>query len=501
MFDLQNLQLPELTDIQRERKRRRLVGSFTEYVREAWDHSDPAPLLWGKHVEAICDHLQAVSEGKIRRLLINIPPGHAKSMLVSVLWPTWNWARNPAWQVLSASYALNLAERDATKARRLIEGEWFKGLFAQSWGMAKDQNQKLYYENTAKGFRVCLSVGGPGTGYRGDCQIVDDPLNAKDATSKIERENAVRWFTETMSSRLNNQEIGTKVVIMQRLHDDDLTGYLLKASKGEWQHLCLPSEFEPARKYHTVCGTDWRKVEGEVLFPQLYPKKILEEIKRPGIGMGSIAFAGQHQQRPMPATGGIIQAAWLQRRWVRAGEKAPENIITKVLPERFDEIAMFTDAAFKDTETSDRVAIGVWGRRGPDLFLLDMRWGHMDFTATLQAITDLRSKWVKRGCRAIKIEDKANGTAIISVLKKTFPGIIPLEPEGGKEARVIASTPTMESGNLWLPFDHPQIGDAVDECLSFPRAKHDDFPDMMAYAINDMAVNSDLAYFNRMSGD
>lgn len=500
--------------LQRAWVKRECVRDFKVFVRHAWGVIDPDPLVWGPHIEHICNHLQAVTEGKIRRLIINIPPGHAKSMLVSVLWPVWVWIRNPAWRALTASYGMELAIRDATKSRALIESEWYVDHFARDWkvdsdksndafywAMEKDQNAKSFYQNSKKGFRLCLSVGGKGTGFRGDCQIIDDPLNAADAMSKIERLKAIRWLTETMSSRLNNQKTDPKVIIMQRLHEEDPTGFLLANARNDWEFLCLPSEFDPSRRYKTSIGTDWRTEEGEPLFPEKYPKEILAEIKRPGTGMGSMAYAGQHQQRPAPAEGGMIKREWFSRRWVRRGPEqqnalAMPGVELLALPPKFDELSIFVDAAFKKLEDNDRVAIGVVGRKGPDKFLVDLKWDRMGFVETVQAITDLLEKWdYIQHVNAVCIEDKANGSAVIEVLKARISRIIPIEPDGGKEARVSSVTGELEARNFILPANAPWVSDAIEEAVAFPKAAHDDFIDMVAYALLRMGVKSGRARF------
>lgn len=477
--------------------------SFKWFVRLAWDKIDPSPLVWNWHVEAICDHLQAVTEGQIRRLIINIPPGHAKSMLVSVLWPAWVWAKKPQWRALFASYELGLVTRDAVKCRDLMRSEWYERWFrgtnspfecCPSWSFADDQDQKTYFSNTAGGFRVALSVGGKGTGYRGDALIIDDPMKADDAHSKLARETVIRWKTETMSSRFNDPKKASEVLIMQRLHEDDLSGYLLK--QGGWQHLRLPSEFErhQGSKTYTIKNkkfwSDPRFREGELLFPQKFPREVLDELKS-GRGMGSYAYAGQHQQRPVPAEGGLIKRAWFNRRWVLPGEALPDGVEARHVPTNFDNYTCWVDAAFKKTSDSDRVAIGVFGSKGADQYLLELVWAQMGFVDTVKALLDVRARWPKMS--GIYIEDKANGSAIIDTLKGKLPGIIPINPDGGKEARVASASPFIEAGNLWLPYSAPWVEDFITEACAFPKAPHDDAIDMTAYALLALCGRSSLS--------
>jgi predicted phage terminase large subunit-like protein len=344
-------------------------------------------------------------------------------------------------------------------------------------------------------------VGGKGTGYRGDCLIIDDPLKAEDAYSEIKRAEAIRWKNETMSSRFNDMETAQEVVIMQRLHADDLTGSLQRAgaigsAPGMWRHLCLPTEFEPARKSVTytesgeVFWEDWRKQEGELLFPQKFNAQVVESIKGP-TGMGKFAFAGQHQQRPTPAEGGMIQRKWLTYRYLRKGESPITGLTCEALPAKMDSYVMAADCTFKKTEDSDLVAIGVWGRRGANAYLLDIRWSRMGFVDTISAINDLRNKWPQ--IRQILIEDKANGSAVIEVLRQRVPGIIAVEPEGGKESRVAAISHYFEAGNVWLPLNDTWVSDYIEECAAFPRGTHDDALDMSAYALMRLLSSNNLA--------
>lgn len=516
----------ELARVEAELCRR----SFARFVRRGWNECDPSDLVWGWHLDALCDHLQAVTEGRIDRLLINIPPGHAKSMIVSVLWPAWVWLRDPSWQVMTGSYESTLAMRDAVKTRELIESPWYQQTrahlvaqgSAEAWDLSGEQNVKSFYKNTALGFRLALSVGGKATGWRGDALVIDDPLNAADAHSKLKRDEVIRWKTETMSSRFNDLATAQEVVIMQRLHEDDLSGYLLKA--GGWQHLCLPSEFEPKRRSVTHARPkgaarteppvefwrDPRKRAGDLLFPAKFPREVLAQAKT-AQGMGVNAYAGQHQQTPVPSAGGMLQRAWFGSRWHRPGVSAPvtpEPIPGHVRREydprhaRPMQRLLVTDAAFKKTSDSDRVAIGVFDLALPDLLLVDFVWDRLTFTETLREIERLRTTWSVPGGATVgrvAIEDKANGPALIEVLKQKVPGVVAIEPIGSKEARVAAAAVFIQSGNLWIPEAHPKTDDAVAEAAGFPLASNDDWIDMVSHAILiTLGASAGLAHLERL---
>jgi len=505
----------------REIRAEKLKRSFSAFVREAWPHADPAPLVWGWHLDALCSCLQAVTEGRLRELLINIPPGHAKSMIVSVLWPAWVWARRPEWSSIFASYEQGLVLRDAVKARTLIESPWYVAHFRSDrtgrllWGFHKDQNIKRFYKNTRGGMRQATSVG-TGTGYRADALVVDDPLSVDQAYSDVEREGANRWFFETMSSRFNDQNSRVRVVIMQRVHEADLSGEILK--RGGFQHLRLPSEFDPKRAAvvraldGSIIFADPRKESGELLFPAKFDVATIAAAKK---DLGPYGYAAQHDQDPAPLAGGALKGEWFSRRWLLPKETirlgvdptCRVELAGKPIPVPFDRIVIVTDAAFKGTQDSDRVAIGVFGQKGPDLFLIDLIWDQLSFTETLDAIRSLIKRWPKY--REIAIEDKANGSAIIDTLTQEFPAVVPVEPEGGKEARILAMVPRLAAGNVWLPHSpnftpSPKgnvalIENLIAEAKAFPKGRNDDGIDMLSYAVNRYLTNSEVAWLDRLA--
>lgn len=281
--------------------------SLREFLWYAWHVVEPGtPLLWNWHIDAICEHLEAVTAGQIQNLLINIPPGHMKSLIVSVFWPAWEWLENPGIRSLFSSYAMPLALRDSVRCRDLVTSDWYQERFNPAWRVRSDQSSKTLFENDRTGWRYSLSVGGSGTGFRGNKVIADDPLNAKETYSKVARDECIFWWDKVMSSRLNDMRTGAKVIIMQRLHEEDLSGHVLNL--GGYDHLCLPSEFDPQRRIHTSIGwTDPRTQPGELLFPELFPPAVLVEAKK---NLGVIDYAGQHQQLPAPMEGAMLQAHW-----------------------------------------------------------------------------------------------------------------------------------------------------------------------------------------------
>jgi predicted phage terminase large subunit-like protein len=278
-------------------------------IRRAWHVVQPGTKFTdGPHIDALCEHLTAVTRGQIRNLLINVPPRHMKSLAVGVFWPAWEWISAPQRRWLFASYASTLSERDSNHCRRLIQSQWYQSRWGSRFRLCDDQNAKHRFENDKSGSRIATSVGGWATGEGGDRVVVDDPHNVVDRESEAARLEALRWWDESMSTRLNDPKTGAKVIVMQRIHEKDLSGHVLE--QGGYVHLCLPAEFETSRRCVTVIGwRDWRKAEGELLWPDRVGPKEIAEFRRT---LGSSAYAGQFQQRPSPAGGARFRAEWFR---------------------------------------------------------------------------------------------------------------------------------------------------------------------------------------------
>ena len=391
------------------------------------------------------------------------------------------------------SYADTLALRDSLKCRRIIQSEWYQANWGDTYQLTSDQNVKSRFENNKAGFRLAAGVGGGATGQHGNI-IVDDPIKAEDAHSATVRDTINRWWDETMSTRGSTTK-RSRVIIMQRLHEDDLTGHILAKMKSDaeanqYEHLCLPAEYVPTHRVTSIGWKDPRVEPGELLWPEMVDFSSLKILKK---DLGSYGTAGQLQQDPAPAEGGILKRHWW-RFWVPKGMKLP-TVVTKLvdntlfehvqieLPDQFDEQLQSWDMTFKDTKKSDFVAGQVWAKVGANRFLLDQVLERMDFVKTIEAVKAMTAKWPQ--AHAKLVEDKANGPAVISELQSKISGLIAIEPEGSKEARVYAVSPTIESKNVYLP--HPLIAPWVNELINraaaFPNAAHDDDIDAMTQAL------------------
>ena len=276
------------------------------FIKEAWPAIEPATrYIPGRHADVIAEHLTAVFNGQIRRIVINIPPGFSKSTLVSVLFPMWVWGPmgRPGHKFVGLAHERSLGIRDNMKCRRLVASDWYQTLWGDSVKLTADQNEKLNFENTGGGFRQVATIENI-TGRRGDTLLLDDLISVENANSEVERKKVALWMQESMPTRMNDPELSSIILIMQRIHEDDPTGIVLAKNWG-WDHLMLPMRFEESRRCVTSLGiADWRTYEGELLFPERFPEKVVSELEDV---LGEYAAAGQLQQRPAPREGGMFK--------------------------------------------------------------------------------------------------------------------------------------------------------------------------------------------------
>ena len=471
-----------------------------DFVRIAWPIVEPAtPFVPGWHIDAIVEHLEAVTLGEIRNLIINVPPRHMKSLLVSVFWPAWEWIRFPHRRWLYSSYAASLSIRDSVKCRRLIESSWYQRMWGDRFALTSDQNTKGRFDNNRSGYRIATSVDGFATGEGGDRIVCDDPHNVQDVESDAVRKATVDWWDVVMSTRVNDPRTASKVVVMQRCHQRDLSGHLL--AQGGWEHLRLPAEFEEPRCVTSIGWSDPRERVGELLWAERFGPEEIASAKR---SLGSYAAAGQLQQRPSPAGGGIFKRHWF-RYFQPRGMNLPPVILqlpdgsTKTIaaieaPTTVDEQIQSWDCSFKDLDTSDYVVGQAWARLGSVYLLGHQIRGQMDLPATMKAVRELTAGFPKTYAKLI--EDKANGSAVIQMLSQEIPGILPVNPSGGKIARAQAVSPLVEAGNVYLPHPEyaPWVNDFIEECVQFPNGAYDDQVDAMTQALLRWNESQEVTY-------
>ncbi len=477
------LQNPDfLSTLQKEAKRRACEKSLAEFARQAWHVLEPTTSLkWGWALDAICQHLEAVTKGDIKRLLMNVPPGSMKSLLTGVIWPAWEWGPQgiPSLRYLSTAHKQDLAVRDNLKCRRLIQSEWYQSMWPIE--LTGDQNAKTKFENDKTGFREAMSFTSM-TGSRGDRVILDDPLSVDDAYSDAALESAERTFKEALPTRVNSEESAI-VVIMQRLHERDTSGIILSMDLG-YEHLCLPMRFEETRRCKTKIGfVDPRSKEGELFFPERFSESTVSELET---SLGEYGASGQLQQRPSPAEGGLIKRSWF--RILPADEPLPRLVF----------VLQSYDTAFTEKTTGDPTAHTCWGlfnhKQGKKVVLLDAWSEHLGYPDLRKRIAeDYRAVYGEKDKKvdAVLIEEKGSGISLVQDLRRANIPIRTYNPgRADKVARLHAVAPLLEGGLVYLPESKKRAGgfptwtdQFVAQLLSFPNGEHDDYVDTMTQAL------------------
>jgi predicted phage terminase large subunit-like protein len=453
--------------------------SLANFVRDAWHVVEPIePYVHGWHIDAMCEHLQAVTDKKILRLLINVPPGMLKSLLVGVFWPCWEWGvrKLTHHRYLCAAHAQSLSIRDNIRARRLILSDWYQMRFSHV-KLTTDQNAKIKFENTQTGFREAVAAGSI-TGSRGDRVLIDDPLSVDDANSEKTLESVKMWFLEAVPTRINNQDTSAIVVIMQRLHDEDISGIIVNKKLG-YEHLMLPMEFEKDRCAQTSLGfKDPRINDGDLLFPERFNREKVDELKRI---LGEYGTASQLQQSPVPRGGGIIKSQWIQ--------------YVDELPQEFTYILLSYDTAFKDGDTNAFTVGTAWGVLNGNIFLIDLVRKRMQMPELLKNIRDFVAKHNPHG---VLIEDKASGQSAIQVLKREIGYKLKAIPaDRDKVTRAHAVTHLFEYGKIFF-YRNAAESEFVKELTHFPYSSFSDAVDSttMALAYIDKIKESNAEVYN-----
>ena len=449
--------------IQKEKAER----SLSEFIRQAWPIIEPGTkYIESWHIDLISEYLQAVQDGEIKRLIINEPPRHMKSIHVTVCFPVHTWISQPEKRFIKVSYSDMLSRQHNILSRDIIQSPWFQGNWGDRFRIKDDVNRQNEFRNNYNGMMYSTSTGGSLTGTGGDIIILDDPQNPQMANSEAEREQTIAFFKNTLQSRLNDPKTGVFIIVMQRLHEQDLTGHILAEGLG-YEHLCLPAEAPQRTVVHfPKSGKEIIREEGDILNAERFSKADLDSIKR---AMGSLSYAGQYEQRPAPADGNIFKREWLSNMFRRSA--APNMTM----------LIQSWDQPFTKSEGSAKCAGFVLGRSGSDIYIMDLVNDKMEFTESVAAMRTMTAKWPK--ARAKVVENKANGPAIVSLLKKEIPGLVEFNPRGSKEERAISVTPYFEAGNIHLPADAEWTQDLVNDLLIFPKGVYKDTVDALVQGI------------------
>ena len=465
--------------------------TLKEFVHEFWDVLEPGtPMAWGWALDAMCLHLEAAAHRQIKRLIINVPPGTMKSSLTNVFFPAWVWAEiNPSERFLAVAFTESLALRDSMAMRRLILSPEYVVRYGERVQLTRDNNAKGEYDTNARGRRAVRPITAA-TGVRANILLIDDPNNAAEVHSPAHRRSINNAYDNSLSRRGADPKKYVQICIMQRLHQDDLTGHL--ETKGGWEVLRLPEKYEPEHHTKTSIWEDPRTERGQLLFPEFRDEA---DYAQAAIDLGSFGVAGQLQQRPVPTGGGIVKRWWWRYHApaMLLGSLPPVAVLMPdgttleihavATPAKFERKITSWDMSFKGHKDSDYVVGQAHGSIGADTYLLDQTRGQWDFVRTK---AEVRRFAAKHGdIREHIVEDKANGTAIISELHSEISGLIGWEPEGSKESRVHAESPAIEAGNVYLP--HPALApwvstDFLPEWELFPNGVNDDQIDPLTQA-------------------
>lgn len=485
-------------------------GGLLSFVRYFWHVLEPGtPFVDGWALEALCEHLEAVTFGDITKFLGNVCPGFMKSLLTDVFWPAWEWGPMdmPHIRYVAFSYSSSLTERDNLKFRDLLISQDYKTMYPH---VQLRQEGARKVSNTSHGWKLASSVGGVGTGERGDRIILDDPHNVKESESETVRNETIRWFRESMSSRLNNMETGAKVVIMQRVNEEDVSGTIIR-DLGDYCHLMIPMEYtwdadDDGNPYTTQIGWSdprWRETpeecEGELAWPERFPETIIPSMKAE---IGKYGWASQYQQIPAPRGGGIFQLDWWQpaEPFMANGKYPPLAYVVASL-----------DGAFTEDEENDPSALTVWGIFTNDIgynrAIIIAAWrkwlpfsgpkievlpGEHESKYILRTQKDWGLvEWVAYTCNRYKadkllIENKASGKSAAQALRNSHGragwSIELVEPKGDKVARAMGVVASWSQGMIYAP-DRDWSEMVKDEMAIFPKHKYDDLTDSATQAI------------------
>lgn len=412
------------------------------------------------HIRAIAFRLEECLHGRCKRLIVTLPPRNLKSTCVSVAFPAWVLGHEPARRILCVSYSDDLALQHSRDCRTVMESRWYRRLFpATRSNPRKNTERELVTQD--QGFRLAVSVGGSLTGRGGNLIIIDDPLKAQDATSSAERGRVNAWYDGTLYTRLDDKAEDTIVLVMHRLHADDLVGHVLE--KEDWAILDLPAIATEGEEVEIGAGEHHRRRPQEVLHPARENRETLERIRRT---VGSACFEAQYQQCPVPPQGNLIRREWFQR------YRQPPA------PGAFRQIVQSWDPSVKAGLANDYSVCTTWGLKGGDYYLLHVYRERLEFPTLLRTVSRQAQEF---SARVVLIEDAGTGAALIQTLRQEGRlKVIPVRPKLDKETRVSQCSATIEAGRVYLPEEAPWLAAFERELLAFPNGRHDDQVDSLS---------------------
>src|SRR5579872_574223 len=439
---------------------------FYTFLHRGFRELNPQVQFLGNwHIELMANELERCRRGETKRLIVNVPPRSLKSHCATVTFPAFILGHNPNAQIICASYGQDLANKHAADCRTLMASAWYEGLFPARLSSHRQALQE--FTTTQNGFRLATSVGGVLTGRGADVIIIDDPLKPDEALSETQRKAVNEWFDHTLYSRLNDKRTGCIIIIMQRLHEDDLVGHVLE--QEEWRLLRLPAIAERDETHQVKRPLDIKAIQrrvGEALHPAREPLHVLENLRRT---LGEYNFAGQYQQTPAPMGGGLVKANWFKT--------------YNTLPSQFELLFQSWDTANKSTELSDFSVCTTWGMKDQKLFLIDVFRERLEYPSLKRAVHNQASSFKPKN---ILIEDKASGTQLIQELQQEgIHQVTRYDPKGlDKIMRLHSVTSTIENGFMYLPEKAEWLANYIHELTTFPNGKYDDQADSTSQALD-----------------
>ena len=438
---------------------------LSAFAQRCFRELSPAqPYLHNWHLDAITHHLEEVAAGRTKRLIITLPPRSLKSVLASVAFPAWLLGHDPHRRIICATYGRTLATDHANHFRRVAKSAWYRSLFPMTRLDPRKETEEEV-RTTLGGYRLTATVGGALTGRGGSIVIIDDAMKAADAQSESARHNVNSWFDETLLSRLDDKRNDAIVIVMQRLHVDDLVGHVLLS--GDWTRLDLPAIADDAASIAIGGGRYYHRRAGELLHPEREPQSVLDELRA---NMGSAAFSAHYQQQPVPPGGNMVKWAWFGQ-WTELPQRKSYS----------SKIVQSWDTASKGTQLAD-FSVGITARVERDaLFILDVVRERLDYPALKKRIVREKERW---NADIVLIEDKGSGQSLIQDLRADHIYAKPIQPEGDKVVRMSACTARIETGAVLLPQTAPWLDAFRAELMAFPHGKHDDQADALSQLIN-----------------
>ncbi len=442
-----------------------LRHDFMSFTQKVFQTLTPGQrFVPGYYLDAIAYRLEQVRRGEIKRLIINLPPRSLKSVMVSVAWPAFLLGHDPTRRIICVSYSNDLAHKHANDFRAVLGSPWYRETF-RCTRISRRKDTEDEVELTARGYRLSTSVGGTLTGRGGDIIVIDDPLKATDAGSDLKRNAANTWFINTLLSRLDDKRTGAIIIVAQRVHIEDLCGYVQSLS-DDWTVLSLPAIAECDEDIPVGRHRFHRRVAGDTLAPEREPLATLEALR---LQLGSDVFSAQYQQAPVPPGGAMIKRAWVPR-YV---ELPPEDVCLGVVQS--------WDTAGKGGPDNDWSVCTTWLQtRDRRWLLLDVWRGRVDYPSLKRKVQQLAARWQPR---QIFIEESGTAIGLLQELRGAVPGLKAVRADRDKISRMSMVSAMFEAGQIYFPTQAAWLPELEEELFAFPASRYDDQVDSISQAL------------------